>query len=76
MKEGFKKPKRYRAKALGSDTWFEGYYFEMPETTYCCAPEIEPKVLHYLVFHQMTDWGLPNEPKLVEIDMDTIEEVD
>ena len=76
MKNGFEKPKRYKAKALKSEQWYTGYYFEMPETTYCFTSDPEPKILHYLVIYHMTDWGLPNEPKLVEIDMDTIEEVE
>jgi c-di-GMP-related signal transduction protein len=28
-------PKRYRAKDKDSDRYFEGYYFEYPETIYC-----------------------------------------
>lgn len=71
-----KKPKKYKAKAKNSKHYYEGYYFEMPETTYCFDIDPKPKILHFLVCHEMTDWGLPNKAVLVEIDMDTLEEID
>lgn len=66
-------PSRYRAKSDDSDQWFEGYYVEYPETTYCFAEDGKPPVKHCLVFHQMTDWGLPNRLMIATIDPDTLE---
>ena len=69
-----KLPNRYSAK--GDDgNWYEGYYFQFPETTYCIKEDYErnpPEIIHGLVFHQMTDWGLPNELRWVRIDPDTL----
>lgn len=72
-------PKRYRAKDKDSDHWFEGYYFEYPETTYCFEEDYKAfpvKQIPCLVSHRMTDWGLPNQPILVRIDPDTLEVID
>lgn len=45
----------------------EGYYCEMPETTYCMSgPPI--KTVRMILTYEMTDWGLPNTPKLYRID--------
>lgn len=72
-KEDAEAPRRYRAKSDDSDQWYEGYYVEYPETTYCFAEDGNPPVKHCLVFHQMTDWGLPNRLMIATIDPDTIE---
>ena len=70
-------PKRYKAKGVDGN-WYEGYYFQFPETTYCIKEDYErnpPEIIHGLVFHQMTDWGLPNDLKWVRIDPDTLTEI-
>ena len=72
-KESAEAPRRYRAKSNDSDRWYEGYYVEYPETTYCVAEDGAPPVKHCLVFHQMTDWGLPNRLMIADIDPDTLE---
>lgn len=72
-------PKRYRAKSNDSDQWFEGYYFQYPETTYCFEEDYithPPKIVHCLAFHTMTDWGLPNRVQYATIDPDTLEEIE
>jgi hypothetical protein len=68
--------KRYKAKAFNSDNWYDGFYFEMPRTTYCFKEDGDPEIYSYLVDYRMTDWGLPNEPTIVRIDPDTLEELD
>lgn len=68
-------PKRYRAKDKDSDHWFEGYYFEYPETTYCFESDPKPKMIPCLATYRMTDWGLPNVPVMVTIDPSTLEEI-
>ena len=72
-----KKPNvpRFRAKEIYRDIYHEGYYFEMPETTYCFSHDPKPRIIHCLVCYHMTDWGLPNEPYLREIDISTLEEI-
>lgn len=72
-------PHRYKAKALDHDRWYEGYYFKYPETTYCVAEDYkdsDPRILHCLIFHTVTDWGLPNKLEYVEIDPSTLEAID
>ena len=70
-----KKPSKYKAKSLKTNHWYEGYYFEMPETTCCCVGDREPEIKHFLVYHEMTDWDLPNDIKVIEIDVSTLEEI-
>ena len=70
-------PCKYKAKELNGDKWYSGYYFQFPETTYCCTEDYEihpPKIIHGLIYHQMTDWGLPNDLKWVRVDINTLEE--
>ena len=55
--------------------WVEGYYLSRKETTYCFTEDYERnpvKTLHYIAVDSMTDWGLPNEFRLYEIDPDTL----
>ena len=71
-------PCKYKAKELNGDKWYSGYYFQFPETTYCCTEDYEinpPKIIHGLIYHQMTDWGVPNDLKWVRIDPDTLDEI-
>lgn len=70
------KPNKYKAKELDTNKYYEGYYFQYPETTYCIKEDYErnpPEIIHGLIFHQMTDWGLPNRLKWVRIDPNTLE---
>ena len=68
--------KRYRAKGYNNDNWYEGFYFEMPDITYCFTTDPEPEIESYLIDYRMIDWGLHNEPTIVRIDPDTLEELD
>lgn len=55
--------------------WVEGYYLKREETTYCFAEDYERhpvKTLHFIAEECITDWGLPNDFKLYEIDPDTL----
>lgn len=55
--------------------WMKGYYLSRKETTYCFTEDYERnpvKALHYIAVDSMTDWGLPNEFRLYEIDPDTL----
>lgn len=57
------------------DAWVYGYYLSREETTYCCAEDYERspvKTLHFIATEFSTDWGLPNEFRLYEIDPDTL----
>lgn len=77
MKVSDKSPvKRYKAKGYNKDNWYEGFYFEMPDITYCFTTDPEPEIESYLVDYRMIDWGLHNEPTIVRIDPDTLEELD
>lgn len=53
----------FRAKGRDGEGWREGYYWRTQDTTYCFAEDYDrnpDNVKHYLLFDQMTDWGLPN----------------
>lgn len=67
-------------KAHGDDTdrEFQGFYFAMPETTFCFSEDYKNnsvKIKHYIVFDKMTDWGLPNHPMIATIDPSTLVQV-
>lgn len=67
-------------KAQDKDTgrWYKGFYFEYPRTTYCFENENrQEEKVYCLVTYKTTDWGLPNEPVLIEnIDINSIEVLD
>ena len=46
---------------------FEGYYFEMPRTTYCCEPHPPIETRRFVFFYAMSDWGLDNQISFYEI---------
>lgn len=65
----------YRAKHINSDRYEDGFYFAMPETTYCFTEDYERhpvKIHHFIINHRMSDWGLPNRTEGTEIDPDTL----
>ena len=65
-----------KAKLLNSDEWIEGYYASRKDTTYCFKEDYENhpvKIHHYILRDEMTDWGLPNELRAYEIDVNTKE---
>ena len=68
----------YKAKMINKDKYVRGFYFAYPETTYCFAEDYmrhPVKIIHCIITHKMSDWGLPNEPRLYQIDIDTLEQV-
>lgn len=72
------KPKFYKAKIKNTEHEVRGAYYSFPETTYCFEEDyknnpVETK--HIIITHTMTDWGLPNELRVFEIDPNTLEEV-
>lgn len=71
----------FKAKDKDDKKWYEGYYVLLHDTTYCCMPSdntTEAKRLndknthHYIIFEQMTDWGLPNRHLRAEILPETL----
>ncbi len=68
----------FRAKSAdpaNNKRWFEGSYYRTDETTYCFAEDYErhpENTHHYILFDQMTDWGLPNHKYRVDINPDTL----
>lgn len=57
------------------NSWVEGFYLKRKETTYCFAEDYEKypvKTLHFIAEECVTDWGLPNDFRLYEIDPDTL----
>ena len=65
----------FRAKEKRTKKWIEGFYCKRAETTYCFAEDYEREpvpVHHYIARDEMTDWGLPNELRLYEIDLETL----
>lgn len=55
--------------------WVYGYYLSRAETTYCFAEDYKKypvKTLHFIAEERMTDWGLPNDFRLYEIDPNTL----
>lgn len=68
----------FRAKALNKDYYVEGFYMAYPNTTYCFIEDyikFPVKIIHCIVNHRMTDWGLSNESRITEIDIDTLEQI-
>ena len=60
---------------LEHNRWVEGFYLKRKETTYCFTEDYEKypvKTLHFIAEECMTDWGLPNDFTLYEIDLDTL----
>lgn len=76
------RPRLYRAKGKDEDDknhWYVGYYFMLSDTTYCFEEDYERARKegndpdhHYIVFDQMTDWGLPNKHLQAEIRPETL----
>lgn len=68
----------YKAKMIDKDRYVRGFYFAYPKTTYCFTTDYinnPVKIIHCIVTHKTGDWGLPNEPRLYQIDIDTLEQV-
>ncbi len=69
---------KFRAKGIeeyDKDKWYHGYYIKLDKTTYCFKEDYERNKNnseHKIVFDVMTDWGLPNQHKMADINIDTL----
>lgn len=65
----------FKAKLKNKNKWVEGFYCSKRDTTYCFTEDYEKypvETHHYIIQDQMTDWGLPNELRMYEIDPSTL----
>ena len=68
----------FKAKDEDSEKIVKGFYACMPETTYCFTEDYissPVKMKHYIIFHIMTDWCLPNRLQCCNIDVSTLEQI-
>lgn len=55
--------------------WYQGNYWRTDDTTYCVASDYESSpnnTHHYIVFDEVTDWGLPNRKMRADINPETL----
>ncbi|MGN1375758.1 MAG: hypothetical protein ACI4V5_04300, partial [Prevotella sp.] len=72
----------YRAKGADDadkNVWYEGYYMQMNDTTYCFSEDYERAAKegkdprhYYIVFDRMTDWGLTNRHFKADVRPETL----
>ena len=65
----------YKAKGRDGEGWKEGYYWRTRDTTFCFREDYEknPDITHhYILFDQMSDWGLPNRKLQMDIIPETL----
>ena len=65
----------FRGKGVNDGRWYYGYYVKQSKTTYCIAEDytMHPdNTIHLIAYDHMTDWGLPNEHKVVEVNPETV----
>ena len=65
----------FRGKDKDSGRWYYGNYMALNKTTYCVAEDYAThpdNTEHFIVFDQMTDWGLSNEHKMDTVDPETV----
>ena len=65
----------FRGKGKETGKWHYGNYLKIDKTTYCFAEDYEANpnnTEHFIVYDEMTDWGLPNKHKMVEVDPKTV----
>lgn len=66
---------KHKAKAKINNSWVEGFYASKQETTYCFKEDYEKNPVetkHYIIQDTMTDWGMPNQLRPIEIDEATV----
>ena len=70
---------KFRGKDKTGGQWYDGYYAMLADTTYCFTEDYENARAagkdpehHYIIFDQMSDWGLPNSHYKVEVDPETV----
>ena len=55
--------------------WVQGSYMKLDKTTYCFKEDYDARpdnTEHYIVFDQMTDWGLPNRHLQADVIPETV----
>lgn len=65
----------FRGKDVETGTWYQGYYLALADTTYCLEEDYAAhpeNTKHYIVFDEMTDWGLPNRHLRADVDPATV----
>ncbi len=68
----------FKAKGIeeyDKDKWYYGYYVKLDKTTYCFKEDYDRNPNnseHKILFDVMTDWGLPNQHKMADINIDTL----
>jgi len=65
----------FKAKGKNGEGWQEGYYLKTNETSYCVQSDYDnhpDNTKHYLLYVQMSDWGLPNRKLSLGINPKTI----
>ena len=65
----------FKAKRKDNGKWIEGFYCNKQSTTYCFKEDYERfpvETEHYIIQETMTDWGLPNEFRIIKIDPTTL----
>ena len=65
----------FRGKDPETGCWYEGFYMSISETTYCFKEDYDrhpDNTKHYIIFDRMTDWCLPNQHLLADIDPSTV----
>lgn len=65
----------FRGKGKNSGKWIYGYYAKLDDTSYCIKEDYDrhpDNTKHYIVMDCMTDWGLPNDHRLYEVDPATV----
>lgn len=66
---------KYRGKRRDNGMWAYGYYIQKQETTYCFKEDYDANLdnsKHYILWDEMTDWGLPNRHLVIDIDPNTL----
>ena len=69
---------KFRAKGDDKETqnrWFYGGYAKLDKTTYCFKEDYDrnpDNTVHYIIFDEMTDWGLPNRHLRASINRETL----
>lgn len=65
----------FRGKALADGKWWYGSYIHLDDTTWCFKEDYDAhpeNTHHYIIYDKMTDWNLPNDHHMVEVDGKTV----
>ena len=65
----------FRGKGTENNKWFYGSYYVTNDTTYCFKEDYDAhpeNTKHYILFDEMTDWGLPNRKFRAEVNSETV----